>query len=214
MSRSILLTVAFLFALVLVGCSGGRTPQMIASYPKELVPLNEYPSYSPPAAQIVYDASMVMQVPDPAQAADQAARLAYDYGGYLSSSQGWYEGNRQSVTVILSIPASNFDWVHNKLLELGRLMSEDISGRLTEYTPEGFTAYSQITIKFEPKHGIGLVFPSHRWNPGRTLANALGVFISIFGFIVNVVIWIVVVVGPFVAIGWGIARLIKRYKMR
>jgi len=214
MSRSILLTVTFVFVLVLVGCSGSHTPQMIASYPKEPVPLNGYQTYSPPAAQIVYDASMVMQVSDPARAADQATRLAYDYGGYLSSSQGWYEGDRRCVTVMLSVPTSSFDPVHNKLLELGRLISEDISGRLTEYTPEGYTAYSQITIQFEPKVGIGPVFPFFGWNPGRTLANALGVFISIFGFIVNVAIWIVVVIGPFVAIGWGIAKLLKRFTMK
>ena len=212
MSRSVLLTVTFMFVLVLVGCSGAHTPQMIASYPKEPVPLNGYQTYSPPADQIIYDASMVMQVSDPAHAADQAARLAYDYGGYLGSSQGWYAGSRYCVTVMLSIPAPSFDSVHNRLLELGRLMSEDVSGRLTEYTPQGYTAYSQITIQFEPKKGIGPVFPIYGWNPGRTLANALGVFISIFGFIVNAAIWIVVVVGPFVAIGWGVTRLMKRFR--
>ncbi|MBN2550223.1 MAG: hypothetical protein JXB15_13755 [Anaerolineales bacterium] len=54
--------------------------------------------------------------------------------------------------------------------------------------------------------------PGIGWNPGRTLRSALGVFLSIFGFLADIIIWLLVVVGPFVLLGWGGMKLARRLR--
>jgi hypothetical protein len=44
----------------------------------------------------------------------------------------------------------------------------------------------------------------------QTFQRAFGVFVNIFGFLVDIVIWVGVVIGPFLLIGWGIWSAIKR----
>jgi hypothetical protein len=48
------------------------------------------------------------------------------------------------------------------------------------------------------------------WRPARTLQQAFSVFLSIFGFLTDILIWVVVVVGPFLLIGLGIGLIIRK----
>jgi membrane protein required for beta-lactamase induction len=42
------------------------------------------------------------------------------------------------------------------------------------------------------------------------LADAWGVFTAIFGFILDVLIWVIVVIGPFALMGWALSAWIRR----
>ncbi len=186
--------------LVLAACQGSR-PQMIASYPQNPdsgghPPLQIYP------AQVTYNASMDMAVSDVEEAASQAQSLAQSYGGYLLSSQSWLQDNQEYMTVSLAVPAYNFDALHSALLGLGKLISERVSGELTYTSPGGTPNWSYITLNLQPRN---MSFPSFSlggWHPLATLEKALGVSATIFGFILDVIIWILVVIGPFVLLGW------------
>jgi hypothetical protein len=50
--------------------------------------------------------------------------------------------------------------------------------------------------------------------PLVTLAKAWDVFLYIFGFILDVLIWVTVVGGPFLLIGWIVLKLIRRRQRR
>jgi hypothetical protein len=195
--------------LVLAACSA--SPQLIGSQPKQI----GSSGYSVPApnGSIIYNAYMEMEVANVETAVQAAAQLARDYGGYLADGRLRAEDGWNTVTVV--IPALYFDSVHNGLLGLGRLNREDISGVPVGGGPgagvEG--AYSQITLHFRASAGSTWhPEPSPGWNPARTFERAWAWFTSIFAFLVDAVIWIVVVVGPFVLMGWGALALVRRLR--
>jgi len=41
----------------------------------------------------------------------------------------------------------------------------------------------------------------------RTLSAAFGVLVTSLGFLLDVAIWLAVVVGPFVFVGWGLRKV-------
>src|SRR5919109_1814972 len=87
--------------LMLAGCTAAATPEMIGDYPHD--PIATYVA-PPPGSVVVYDVYLDIAVGDVDAAAEQAASIAYDNGGYLASSQTWYEGSRQHTTVVLAVP--------------------------------------------------------------------------------------------------------------
>jgi hypothetical protein len=203
-----------LFALVslfyLAGCSA-ESPELIAAHPAEIA-IATYPQVPPPEPNlmVVYNANLVMAVSNVDRAAEEAAGIAYDYGGYLVSSQSWYQDDDKHTTLILAVPVSRFESARRSLLNLGTLVSERVSGELTAYGGEDWRTFSHITLNLRPK---AFALPSMNlptWRPLRTLVNAWGVFISIFGFLTDIVIWVVVVAGPFVLMAWGLRALLKR----
>lgn len=199
----------FLFALAAIGlaaCSGGTTPKMIASYPQTGAPVP-----LPREAIIVYDGFLEMEVSSLDKAADRAENLATSYGGYLESSQSWYQDSHKYVTIVLVVPAPNFDGLRVALHDLGTLKSETITGQpVNTYGGSEWTQYSHITVQLRPKARVWPSFPSTGWNPLNTASSAFDVFITIFGFLADVVIWVAIVVGPFVLIGLGVRWIIRR----
>jgi hypothetical protein len=203
-----------LLALGLAGCSG-KGPQLIGTYPKE----SSSSSYAPPPANllVVYNAYLELEVSDPDAAARQATRLVYDHGGYLVSSDTWYSEGRKFTTLTLAVPVAQFDPVHQALLDLGQLVREDISGDRVNAGPgtDGWNTYSNITLQLRPASGgVHISLPSLSWNPVQTVRQAFGVFASIFTFLVDIAIWLLVVVGPFVLMGWGAVALVKRARKK
>jgi hypothetical protein len=204
-----LLLLAF-FAAALSGC-GSAEPRQIASYPVQID--KESPAYQPGSTQFVYAAYIEMEVSDPSSAAKKAANLAATYDGYLVSSHTYHWDNLDQVTVVLAVPASNFEKMHTALLRLGKLTSERVSG---EWEDGGWNAYSEVTVNFSPS---ALAWPSlpNGWNPERTLRQAFNVFLTIFGFLADIVIWLLVVVGPFALLGlaaWAVVRRLRRTARR
>lgn len=191
----------------LAACAQGNAPRQIASYSDDGPrPISIAP------AQVVYNASIELEVEDVEHAAERADGLAYRHGGYMAGSRSWQQDGKSYTSLTLAVPVPNFDALHGAVLDLGTLKDETVSGQLLSYGPGGQTNYSQITILFIPASPRWPSLPSSGWNPGRTLESAFHVFAAIFGFVVDVLIWVLVVVGPFVLIGWGAWALLRRLR--
>jgi hypothetical protein len=167
-----------------------------------------------PQLVIVYRAYMELLVRDVDGAAERAARLAYDFGGYLEGSQSWYVDGRKATTVTLAVPTRNFQGLRQALLGLGTLMSENITGEPEDRRyGEPWDEFSHITLQLRPG-GLNLpVFDPPGWDPMRTLQQALNVSLSILGFLADILIWVVVVAGPFMLLGWLGWKLARRVKL-
>ena len=83
--RFLLWILGGVLCVVLAACAGS-TPQLIASFPSGSQ--DGAPAPVPQTRwQWVYDAWFELACANPERAARQAESLAYDYGGYLESSQ-------------------------------------------------------------------------------------------------------------------------------
>lgn len=196
--RRILITIVIL-ALSLYACSGSPSPQQIAAYPKD-APIAIAPH---PSIVIVYRAYLEMIVADVDKAADRGAQFAYDCGGYLAGTQSWYADGRKATTLVLAVPTTNFYSLRQTLLSLGRMVNENITGEPVEpHYGDPWQEYSYITLHLRPAAANLPAFPVSGWDPGRTLQRALSVSVAILGFLADILIWVIVVAGPFVLIGW------------
>ncbi len=201
--------------LALAACSGSATPQLIGSYPKGGESRATYP---PPPANllVVYNAYLELEVSNVDSAADRATQAAYDRGGYLVSSQAWYQGNRKYITLTLAIPVAQFESTKKALLRLGALITENTSGQPVN-TGSGATdwnTFSNITVQLRSTPAAVELpsLPSTGWNPAHTFEQAFGIFAAIFTFLIDAVIWVAVVVGPFVLMGYGARSLLRRIR--
>jgi hypothetical protein len=161
---------------------------------------------------VVYATRLELEVADTSTAARLASDIAYNYGGYLVSSQS----NLKYTTLTLAILAAQFDAARRSLLSLGTLRAERVSGDLVG-AGSGATEwniFSNITIELHPSAYSYAPPPAPRygWSPARTFEKAFGVFASIFRFLIDAVIWLAVVVGPFVLMGLGMRALLRRQK--
>jgi hypothetical protein len=194
-----------LLVALLSACSS--SPKQIASYPKQPA---DGPKLISPAVEVVYNASLAMTVSNVERAARRAEELAYNYGGYMVSSQTWHQDNQRYTSVVLAVPVPNYDTLHSALLDLGALASETVTGQLVSYAPGGQTNYSYITVSFSPR---GFAWPSlslPAWNPIRTIQNALGVFLTLCGYAFNTLIWLGIVGGPFFLLLVGAWTIIRK----
>ena len=217
MKTRALLLVA-LIMLALISCSTVGESRLIASHPIEEAPIVVYPIESPvgPVPPVVYSASLDLKVSSVDRAVERAMGLAYENGGYLVSSQSWFQDDEKRTTLVLAVPADRFDVVRNGLLNLGSLVSEQVYGELRSYEDHAWGTFSHITLNLQPR---GWSLPSvdlPELRPTRTFIQAWGVFAAIFGFLLDAVIWIVVVMGPFVLMGWGLIKFIgwRKSKVR
>jgi hypothetical protein len=200
--------------LALAACSGPG-PQLIGAYPKE----TRSTTYAPPPANlpVIYNAYMELEVASPDAAADEATHLVYDLGGYLLSSDSWCSEGRKYTTLTLAVPVAQFDAAHKDLVGLGRLVREDVAGSRanTGTRVDEWSVFSTLTLQLHPAtRDFQFSAPSSSWNPIYTVEQAFGVFASIFTVVADVVIWVVVIVGPFVLMAWGavsLARKIRRH---
>jgi len=153
MFRRLFLLTPIFIACILAACGGGATPQLIGSYPRG----SETGAYTasegaPMNTLVVYNAYLELEVYDVDSAAERAKQLAYDYGGYLASSQSWYQGSQQYATLILAVPVARYDDLRDSLLRLGTLKSESTSGELinTYDGSNGWNTFSNITVQLRP----------------------------------------------------------------
>lgn len=193
--------------LLLAACASSNAPQLIGAAPK----VTSVPP--PPGTIIRYDSNLTLEVWDVSAAADRAAQIAYDYGGYVSDSQMWKAGNDIYATVTLAVPVAQFDSAREAVLRLGTLVNETLTG---DTLPSGYAAewynYSTLTVNLRPVN-TARVWPAPRgWNPADTAGRAFGVFVLIFRWIVDAAIWVAVVAGPFVLMGLGLRSLLRRAK--
>lgn len=200
-----MLLIGLLMMGSLLACSAEGGPEQIAVYPKEQ-PIAVYPH--PAAFFLIDNATLDLSVTNVERAADQAKAIAFDRGGYLVSSQSWYQDGKKHVTLVLAVPARYFDTVYADLLRLGSLEGEWIASELAQPARMHEEVFSQITLYFRPQEPRLRAFSLPEWRPVRTFEKAWEVFVAIFGFLVDILIWIAVVLGPFVLLGLGIRRVI------
>jgi hypothetical protein len=197
-----------LIVLWLVSCSPNQSALQIAVHPKD-TPIARYHQYPP----LVYNAYIELDVSNVDRAASQAVRLAIDYGGRQANSYSWYVDNRKHTTLDLLVPSANFMRLRAALIDLGELSSDSTVGVPAAGPSTGpYPEYSQITLHLR---STGFIMPPFRigsWDPMGTLRSAFSVFVSIFGFLADVAIWLVVVVGPFFLVGFGIRWLYRRWR--
>jgi hypothetical protein len=208
MFRKLFVPSFLILALFSSACSAVATqsPRQIAVQPAGETLI--YPSL--PYGQFVYNASLVIEVGDPAGAALEAETIALQNGGYLvRSASSWQQDGEVWTRLTLAVPASTYPKVYAELLDLGDLMTAVTSG---EWTAGGFgiEAYSEIAVTFQPGGWRWPELSIGNWNPGRTFRQAFGVFTAIFGFLADALIWIMVVGGPFILIALGVRAVWRR----
>ncbi len=206
-----LIPILFL-ALTLVACQAANTPRQIASYPNGG---QESQTFSPPlgvpqTAILVYDAHLDLTVWNVEDTANAALQKISNYGGYLSASNQWTANGQTYATLTFALPAGNFDHALAAFKRLGDVTREQVSGKLSPtYSDQtGWDYTSHITLNLSPRFET-VAWPSvdpSNARPMRTLSVAFGVLATLLGFLLDVVIWLAVVVGPFVLMGWGVRK--------
>ncbi len=200
--RFLVLILGGILSVVLAACAGS-TPQLIASYPSQ--PQSGARAPLPQTRwQWVYDAWLELACANPDRAARQAESLAYDYGGYLESAQSWSQSGDTVYSLVLAVPAANFDGFQRALQRLGEVRGETVSGGWSSGYPDagGMQAYSRVTVRIIPRESLLPDWRLPDWRPLHTFGRALDVFLAIFGFLIDGLIWLVVVAGPFVLAIW------------
>jgi len=204
-------TIFLLICLLLAACSYGgeaESSQPIAVYPKN-TPIAVAPPL-PERAVLVYRLFLELQVNNVKATAGRVEQLAYQHGGYLISTQTWFADGRQNTTMLIAVPTVNFEFLHAELRGLGKLISESKSGVLVDAYPRQHVPYSHVTVHLRSIEAtIPIIEISNGWDPLHTFQNAFAVFLRIFGFLADIFIWLLVVVGPF-ALLFGLTFLIVR----
>ncbi len=202
------MALTILAVLLLAACSQPLKAEWI-------VPANPTPiAIYPPPAATAYHTYLEILVRDVDHAASLASRRARELGGIVENSAAWTTGGRKYISLELSVPSNNFEALRSTLLGLGALISETTVGEQIRAAPEGSIApYSKVSLQLNPAAAPIPYRPNPAqpgWDPMRTLQSAWQVFVRIFGFLADILIWIVVVAGPFALIGVVIWRLVRR----
>ncbi|NPV78027.1 MAG: hypothetical protein HPY59_16825 [Anaerolineae bacterium] len=212
--KKIFLAILACFILIgLTACSPAAAgPRLIAA--AQATPIAVYPTQAVPLLHTVtvYNLTLELEVNDVQAAAAEAIRLNTSYGGALVTSQSWFEGKRSVVFLEFAVPDGQSARLHTALLQLGRTTGENYA----TYAHDCLTCqpFSHISLYLRSANRLLPALPASGWNPERTLQASWRVFTAIFGFLVDVIIWVAVVVGPFALAGWGIAALVRRLRGR
>ena len=227
---------------------------------------------------VIKDAEMELLVENTDRAIDQVTQLVADYGGYLISSQSWFDGEFKYAAIRLAVPSQAFETALTNLRHIGvKVVKETGSGQdvSSEYTDlqsrltnleataarvreflkaaqtveeslivnqqlselesqieqikgqmkyyEGRTAYSTITANLVPQRPTpapsptatptAIPTPKPGWNPANTFNNASGVLGALLRATVDLLIWLIVVFGPFALVlglaFWLLARILR-----
>ncbi len=152
--------VAFGLALLLAACApAAATPypqssiqppavmatQVVMAAPTEAPMATTAPSldqvgagYSAPASQMVIkDATLEILVSGVDPVINRITQMAADNGGYVLSSQTWYDADQKHATLRLTVPAARFEPALNELRNVGsKVLQETTSGQdvSAEYT--------------------------------------------------------------------------------
>jgi hypothetical protein len=195
-----------ILAFLLTGCAASVGPVQVASFPR-LTPIAKYPP-----DQMLYRSYIEILVADVDRAAETAAYRASANSGYLVSTNSWYTDGRKVISMELVVPTNHFENLRRDLLSLGQVVNESLTGQpANPPLYDNPVEYSQIALQLRPtNYYVQPPVEPPVWHPVRTLPRALSVFLSIFGFLTDILIWVVVVAGPFLLIGLGIGVIIRR----
>lgn len=204
------LAFTLLILSILLGACAGSSPKQIAAAPKD-APIAVAPR-PPQGITILYSAYLELKVSDVDQAAQEASDLVYRYGGYLSASNSWYVDNHKVTSLELLVPTVNFEGLRLSLHRLGDLVNESVSGTPIEKGYNDPSQFSTINVQFRPGRIDLPPIETGKWDPGRTISNAFDVFLTIFGFLADIIIWLVIVIGPFLLLALIVRVIIRRLR--
>lgn len=200
-----------MIAWLLSACAGSASPKLIASQ-KADQPIATFPLADSPPTTVIYTTTIDLEVAKVDKANRRVMEITYQQGGYVSESQSWHQDDEEHIMLELVVPAYRFETVRSELLSLGTVKNERLFGKLAEPGNYPRQDYTHIIVFLHPKIYGEFLPDLLDWRPLRTLTQAWEVFLGIFGFLLDVVIWLVVVVGPFALIAWGIRRLIRQWR--
>ena len=227
------------------------------------------------ARMVIKDAEIELMVENTDQAIDQVTQMAADYGGYLISSQSWFDGELKYATIRLAVPSQAFETALTNLrhiavqvtketgsgqdvsaeytdlqsrltnleataarvreflnaaqtvdesLKVNQQLSdleaqiEQVKGQMKYY--EGRSAFSTITANLIPQRPAltptptatptATPTPKPAWNPTNTFHSASGVLSTLFRATIDLLIWLIVVFGPFVVVLVVVILLLDR----
>jgi hypothetical protein len=194
---------------VLSACTAPGGPEQIAVHPNESQ-IAVYPRL--PLGTIIYSAALDMEVSNVERAAQYAKEIAFKEHGYLVSAQSWYQDGEKQMSVVIAVPAYRFDAVLQDLMRLGNLLGEWISSEKVYPQADSTESYSQISIFLHPKESALSQISLPKWRPVRTFEKAWEVSLSLFGFLLDIIIWLVVVIAPFILIAWGALTVYRWFR--
>ena len=195
-----------LLALLLAGCAPGSAT-MIASYPQSTAYVPR-----PQATALNNSNRLTLQVDDVPYATSQAIDLAQRYGGWVVDRDCRGEGADQFANLVLAVPAYNGERLRRMLFGLGQVIDRDTWSAATGCVSCPDVSYIYLELTPYPPAPVAApsLHPDQNWNPAWTLRHAWQVTAGIFTFLLDGLIWIAVVAGPFVLIGLGILVLVRR----
>jgi hypothetical protein len=196
-------TACLALILLLAGCA----PRLIASSPLNIA------SAPRPLPTLMYtSARLSVEVDDVPSAASQAIDLAQRYGGWVIDRACRGTGRNQIINLVLSVPASNRERLRRALTGLGRVYDQAAWNDASGCSNCSDAAY--IYLELSPSNWVWgeqpPTPPGDSRGPAETFRRAWQVTAAIFTFLLDVLIWIAVVAGPFVLIGLGILALVRR----
>jgi hypothetical protein len=196
-----------LLALLLAGCAPGSAT-LIASYPH---PSDNSPRPLPTALN--NSSRLSLEVDDVSYTAGQAIDLAQSYGGWVIDRYCRGEGADQVANLILAVPASAAERLRRTLTSLGQVIDQTTWTGDARCITCAETSYIYLELAPHPPAWVDAPPATPRgqnWSPALTLQHAWQVTAGIFTFLLDGLIWIAVVAGPFVLIGLGILYLVRR----
>lgn len=185
-----------LLVALTAACDGASSAQVIATYPRRAEATER---------SVVQSAEVELSVHDAGEAAEQVSRLVATHGGYVVDSQRWYWQGQEQASVTARVPAAEFTSFYRALLRLGVLVSERVT-EVADGHPERYTHVS-VTLRSSPRP----IRPdaADGWQPADTVGAAFAVFVHLFQAVVDGLIWIAVVAGPFALMVLGLATLVR-----
>lgn len=183
---------ALMVLLLAVACDGTSMPQVIASHPRE----DAEPQLSVPT-----EGRFELTVRNAARAMDDVAHLAVEHDGIVMDEAEWRSSHGRNGSMTVIIPVANLGSFLRGLRTVGTVLTD----QLVIDGDQSVTNTHLRIILHEP-----IVSEPQTWNPARTFGTALSVFLHLFQVVVDGLIWIVVVAGPFVLMGIGLFVVLRR----
>ena len=190
-----------LLALLLAGCA----PRLIAASP-----LNIASGPRPTPTVMNSSTRLSLEVDDVPSATNQAIDLAQRYGGWVIDRSCQGDGPDQVANLILAVPPSNGERLRQVLAGLGQVVDQDNWNDYSGCSTCSEASYIYLALSARRWVEAPPAAQVESWSPAVTFRRAWQVTASIFAVLLDGLIWVVVVGGPFVLIGLGIRAIVRR----
>jgi hypothetical protein len=144
-------------------------------------------------------------VAQPEHAAYAVVQAVQASGGYVFEQFEHYEKGERHVVIEANVPTNRLKSFEASFAGIGNLSGSSSSAfHSGEYM-------TQVRVTLSPKIPPAGYVEIRGWRPGKTFEAALGVLGSILRVLVDFLIWLGVLIGPFVVLGYIIRyALIRR----